>query len=197
MPSERFAELRALIGSDARRMRVLELVRELALSDCWVAAGFVRNCVWDRLHGRTPSPLPQDIDVIWFEPTQASAERDAALELALRRRDASLAWSVKNQARMHGRNADLPYRSAGDAMRYWPETATAVGVRLDHRGAVEVAAPLGLDDLFGLIIRPTRRFEGEKHAVYLNRIRGKNWQATWPRLKIRMDLPLQSSGTAR
>jgi len=176
--------LQALMESDVRRMRVLELVRGLGLPDCWVGAGFVRNFVWDHLHRRSASPLPQDIDVVWYEPNDPAPERDAALELALLRRDDTLAWSVKNQARMHRRNADKPYCSALDAMRHWPETATAVGVRLDDRGGVELAAPFGLDDLFDLIVRPTPRFTAEKHPVYLERICAKNWQAVWPGLKI-------------
>jgi hypothetical protein len=179
-----FAELRALIAADHARMRVLTLVRTLALPDCWVAAGFVRSRVWDHLHGRPTSPLPPDIDVIWFDADQAGAERDAALEQALRASESALDWSVKNQARMHGRNADQPYRSAAHAMAYWPETATAVGARLADDGAIEIAAPFGLEDLFGLVVRPTPRFQTIKHDVYLDRVRAKQWQATWPRLAI-------------
>jgi len=180
----RLTELQALIAADRARMGVLKQVRELGLPDCWVAAGFVRNAVWDHLHGFSASPLPQDIDVIWFDPADATPERDAVLEGALRNLDRTLAWSVKNQARMHARNADLPYRSATDAMRHWPETATAVGVRLAPGGAIDVAAPYGLDDLFQMVVRPTGRFLGEKHPVYLERIRAKRWQATWPGLTI-------------
>jgi hypothetical protein len=165
-------------------MRVLDAVRGLGLPDCWVAAGFVRNCVWDHLHGYATSPLSRDIDVIWFDSAACDAARDADLETALREQDGALAWSVKNQARMHGRNGDAPYRSATDAMRYWPETATAVGVRLDARGGIEVAAPFGLDDLFGLVVRPTQRFAAEKHAMYLERIRSKRWERVWPGLQI-------------
>jgi hypothetical protein len=181
---DRLAELRALIASDERRMRVLHAVRDLGLPDCWVAAGFVRNRVWDHLHRRATSPLPQDIDVIWFAPDACAARRDAGLEAALRKRDDTLAWSVKNQARMHVRNGDAPYRSALDAMRFWPETATAVGVRLGPRGDIDVAAPFGLDDLFGLVVRPTRRFVAEKHGVYLERVRAKHWARHWPGLRI-------------
>jgi hypothetical protein len=183
---ELITELQALIASDRARMRILCFVRDLGLPDCWVAAGFVRNCVWDSLHQHSTSPLPQDIDVIWYDPGQSTTARDLFLETVLRGRDSTLAWSVKNQARMHERNADRPYRSATDAMRYWPETATAVGVRLGPQGVIEVAAPFGLDDLFELIVRPTERFVSEKHPVYLDRIRSKNWQATWPRLTIEM-----------
>jgi hypothetical protein len=181
---DRSAALRTLIASDRQRMRVLGVVRDLGLPDCWVAAGFVRNCVWDHLHGRAVSPLQGDIDVIWFEPTACDATRDAGLETALRDRDGTLAWSVKNQARMHGRNGDAPYRSATDAMRHWPETATAVGVRLDARGGIEVAAPFGLDDLFDLVVRPTQRFIAEKHTIYLERVLSKQWEQTWPSLQI-------------
>jgi uncharacterized protein len=184
---DRLAELRTLIASDGPRMRVLRIVRDLGLPDCWVAAGFVRNCVWDHLHGRATSPLPQDIDVVWFDRAGCDAARDAGLEAALRDRDGTLAWSIKNQARMHERNDDGPYRSATDAMRYWPETATAVGVRRGQRGEIEVAAPLGLDDLFGLIVRPAGRFVADKRAVYLARIHSKDWERRWPGLRI--DIP--------
>jgi hypothetical protein len=181
---DRLAELRTLVARDRQRMRVLGVVRDLGLPDCWVAAGFVRNCVWDHLHGRAASPLPRDIDVIWFDPAACAPARDAGLEAALRGRDGTLAWSVKNQARMHERNGDAPYRSATDAMRYWPETATAVGVRLDARDGIEVAAPFGLDDLFGLIVRPAGRFVVDKRAMYRERVLSKQWEQTWPGLQI-------------
>lgn len=169
-------------------MRVLALVRELGLPDCWVAAGFVRGSVWDHLHGRPPAApdrtidLDVDIDVIWHDPNDALPARDTALEALLRGRDGTLAWSVKNQARMHARNGDAPYASATDAMRHWPETATAVGVRLARDGTLDIAAPFGLDDLFGLVVRPTPRFTTDKYPLYLERLHTKDWQAAWPRL---------------
>lgn len=199
------ATLQAFIGADPARMRVLAAVRALALPDCWVAAGLVRNAVWDCLHGRTVMPLSGqvlsdlplvnlagaapaqsagDIDVIWFDRQHASAADDAALEDRLRQAEHHLAWSVKNQARMHERNGDAPYCSAADAMRYWPETATAVGVRLGADNVIEVAAPLGLDDLFDLIVRPTERFQGAKLPLYQQRVRAKAWHHTWPLLRI-------------
>ena len=183
---DRHTALRALIAGDAARMRVLALVRELGLPDCWVAAGFVRSSVWDHLHGRPPTSPSRhanvDVDVIWHDPHDALPARDAAPEALLRRRDGTLAWSVKNQARMHARNGDAPYASATDAMRHWPETATAVGVRLDAQGDVDIAAPFGLHDLFDLVVRPTPRFMTDKYPLYLERLRAKDWQAAWPRL---------------
>ncbi|VEE15004.1 nucleotidyltransferase family protein [Ectopseudomonas mendocina] len=178
------ARLQTLIANDPRRLRILQQVRGLDLPDCWVAAGFVRSAVWDHLHQYTPSPLPEDIDVIWFDRSQLCPARDAELETILRQQDESLQWSVKNQARMHLRNDDAPYASATEAMRYWPETATAVAVRLDGQDRLEVAAPLGLDDLFDLVVRPAGRFKDEKQPIYQQRLRDKNWLATWPKLKV-------------
>jgi len=177
-------QLKTLIACDRERMRILRLVREVNLPDCWVAAGFVRSLVWDRKHARTHSPLPPDIDVIWFDKSRASPEIDARIETRLQQLDPTLNWSVKNQARMHVRNSDQLYTSAVDAMRSWPETATAVAARLSIDDILEVVAPLGTDDLFNLIVRPTPRFEKEKRLIYLRRLSEKNWQATWPRLNI-------------
>ena len=85
--------------------------------------------MWDYLHGRPASPINGDVDVIWFLPEQANPAEDRRLEAFLRASEPSMKWSVKNQARMHSRNGDARYISAVEAMRYWPETATAVAAR--------------------------------------------------------------------
>lgn len=178
------SQVQTIIAADPVRWQILRLVQELELPDCWVAAGFVRSAIWNHLHQRSTSPLPPDIDVIWFDSERTSPDLDTHIEAALRRKDQTIDWSVKNQARMHLRNDDSPYSSAVDAMTHWPETATAVAVRLGVEGVVEVTAPLGLDDLFNLVVRPTAKFQADKRQVYLNRLRSKNWLTTWPNLKI-------------
>lgn len=176
-------QIRRIVQADPVRWHLLGLVRALRLPDCWIGAGFVRNAVWDHLHQRPSSPLSGDVDVIWYDPRQADAVEDKKHEAALRTLASAISWSVKNQARMHVRNGDAPYTSATDAMRYWPETATAVAVRRNDQDACDVAAPFGVDDLLGLILRPTPRFAGEQRHIYEQRLRSKRWVDTWPRLK--------------
>lgn len=189
--------VQAIISNDAVRWRLLEIVRSLKLPDCWVGAGFVRNAVWDYLHGRDSSPVSTDVDVIWFDAGRCTAEKDEALEAVLRGLDPTVMWSVKNQARMHVQNGDEPYLSATDAMRYWPETATAVAVRLREEGTCEIAAPLGLDDLFELIVRPAGRFATEKATIYQDRFKSKNWMKIWPLLTlVPVMLPATPAGKA-
>jgi len=83
---------------------------------------------------------------------------------------------------MHVRNSDSPYQSATDAMRNWPETATVVAARRSGRDQIEIASPLGLDDLFNLVLRPTQRFMAEKLAIYEERVSAKAWMTEWPLL---------------
>ncbi len=175
--------IEAILRSDPIRWHLLGVVAELALPDCWIGAGFVRNAVWDSLHGRAPGPLLGDVDVIWFDPDQSDPDHDRNIEETLRAAAPSFDWSVKNQARMHIRNGDAPYLSATDAMRYWPETATAVAARRHNSGRCEIANPLGLDDLFNLILRPTTRFVVEKRSIYDERAQSKAWTNAWPLLK--------------
>lgn len=133
----------AILRADPLRWWLLELVSHLDLPDCWIAAGFIRNAVWDALHGRSPQPPLSDVDVIWFDPDRIEESHDRKIEKVLRAAAPSIDWSVKNQARMHSRNSDSPYRSATDAMRYWPETATAVAAR--RRGRTNSTSLAHLD----------------------------------------------------
>jgi len=65
-------------------MRILSLVQSLDLPDSWVAAGFIRNAVWDHLHGRSPTPPGGHVDVIWFIPVHIDPAEDLRQEGRLR-----------------------------------------------------------------------------------------------------------------
>ena len=93
---------------------------------------------------------------------------------------------IKNQARMHLRNDDAPYGSSAVALAHWLETPTAVAVRLNDGGRLELLAPLGTGDLLGLVIRPTPHARARKHrlAAYRARLEAKNWPARWPKLRV-------------
>jgi hypothetical protein len=45
----------------------LRLVRSLQLPQCYIAAGYIRNYVWDRLHGYPGRGRHNDIDVVYFD----------------------------------------------------------------------------------------------------------------------------------
>ena len=180
--------LKKLMMADPSRWEVLDIVRSLDLADCWIGAGFVRDSVWDNLHERIPGGLTADIDVIWFDSDDSNPAKDRALEVELYRIRPDLNWSVKNQARMNERNGDADYRSVTDAMRFWPETATAVAVRRGSQDKFEIAAPFGLDDLFELRLTAAGRFASEKQSVFLERLEQKQWLQRYPKLQITENL---------
>lgn len=170
------------LETDTERLGLLRILAELRLPDAWLAAGFVRNLVWDRLHGHaTPTPLA-DLDVIYFDATDCRPERDRALEAELTLKAPGWPWSVKNQARMHRRNDDAPYASSLDAMRFWVEVETALAARLTETGQVEVVSPFAQDGLFALhlTLNPRR----PRPAAFRQRLTTKGWLARWPRLQV-------------
>lgn len=177
------ADLRSIILQHPLRRHALQRVESLDLPDCWIGAGFVRDTIWDHLHGRSVAMPTGDVDIIWFDRARSHARHDRAIEAVLQGREPGMAWSVKNQARMHLRNDDPPYDHVADAMRFWPETATAVAVRLSG-DALEINAPLGLDDLFGLLLRPTPCFASARRAIFDQRIADKKWLTRYPRVRI-------------
>ncbi|WP_114945952.1 nucleotidyltransferase family protein [Microvirga calopogonii] len=184
-PLRTIADIEHLLEAHADLHALLSHVDRLSLSDGWIGAGFIRNTVWDVLHGRIVDVSRlNDVDVIFFDPRDASRELESDMERRLRDIAPGTIWSVKNQARMHRRNGDRPYRDTFDAVAHWPETATAIAAR-SIDGKVEVMAPHGIQDLLNLIVRPTPAFE-HKMGVYRERVSSKDWPTRWPKLTMLM-----------
>ena len=186
MFNDRAKTLVELIGICPAMVAALAVVRALGLPDCWIAAGFLRNRVWDHLHGHgVPTPL-NDIDVVYFDPERQEKTIEKRLEARLKAALPGEPWSVKNQARMADVNGDPPYRNSAHALEHWCETPTPIGARLTADDRIELLAPLGLDDLFDLIVRPTPH--ALKHPAklrqYRERMAKKNWPRLWPRIKV-------------
>ncbi|WP_233252343.1 nucleotidyltransferase family protein [Saccharospirillum sp. MSK14-1] len=171
----------AWLRADRYRMALLQTAAQTKRPDWCLAAGFVRNLVWDRLHGyQTPTPLT-DVDLIYFDRRETREPVDRALEARLNAMQAA-PWSVKNQARMHQRNGDAPYQSTADAMSYWVEVETAVGVRLNDSGEIEFLAPFGLKSLMdGCLSLNQKR---PKPEAFAQRQTAKSWLNQWPLLKV-------------
>ncbi|MEK4628556.1 nucleotidyltransferase family protein [Solibacillus sp. FSL R7-0682] len=175
-----------LISKDKWMMDILMTVKSLDLPDWWVCAGFVRSKIWDTLHNyskRTPIP---DIDVIYFDPLKLDEAEEKTLENKLKIQTPNIPWSVKNEARMHIRNNMSPYTSSIDAMSKFPETATALGVKLDENNKVILAAPCGIADVVNLEVKPTPYFTNcpERMGIYETRLLQKNWQSIWPKINV-------------
>ena len=168
-------------------MRALRAARAVDAPEWLIGAGVVRECVWAHLHG-IAQPLPRDIDLAFFDPASLGREREREVHAALSDRAPELPWEVTNQAGVHlwypqrfGVEVE-PLTSSAEGVATWPETATAVGVRLTDGDDIEVVAPCGLDDLFGLVWRHNPRRATAEH--YRERLEAKQIAARWPRVRI-------------
>ncbi|XXM72463.1 nucleotidyltransferase family protein [Lysinibacillus sphaericus] len=175
-----------LIQSDEKMMEILRAASRLNLPDWWICAGFVRSKIWDELHGfanRTETP---DVDVIYFDESSLEEETEKRLEAALRDMLPEVPWSVKNEARMHVVNDLSPYESSEDAISKFPETATALGAKLDSNQHLILTAPWGVDDVLNMEVRPTPYFNEthQRAVIYEERITKKNWKSIWPEIKV-------------
>ena len=151
------------LQADPDMMTVLAIIRDLDLADAWLAAGAVRNFIWNLLSGRSG-----------FD--------------ARKKKFPQYAWEVKNQVYMHQHSpGTAPYKSACDAVSKYPERCTALAVHLRKDGQLELFLPYGTKDIEDFIVQPTPHFlaSPERLAVYTERMKKKNWQSKWPQLEVR------------
>lgn len=172
--------LERLLRKDPFRMEVLKLVASLELPDCYIAAGFVRNLVWDYLHGYPSSKL-NDIDVVYFNSNETDNDDCQKFETILHHKSPDINWQVKNQGLMHLRNKDRPYENSTDAMTFWPEKETAIGVRLSGDGQIYINAPFGIESLFRCEITFNPKTDKK---IFLKRLESKQWLKLWPDLRV-------------
>ncbi|WP_394405927.1 nucleotidyltransferase family protein [Streptococcus sp. 20-1249] len=171
---------------DADVQQILQIIKHLHLKDSWLCAGSVRNFIWNVLSDKPGFDRETDVDVIFYDPA-ISYEETCQLENELRRAFPQYCWELKNQVYMHVHNPNtLPYTDSRDAMSKYPETCTAIGLRLDENNGLELFAPYGLQVIEAFRVEPTPHFlaDKERRQVYNARLKKKNWIEKWPNLKI-------------
>ena len=182
------ARLVKIVRADADLMHVLTTVRGLGLPDWRVFSGAVYQSVWNAVTGRPVGYGRKDFDLGYFDPDTSWDAEDviikrvaAAFEEPFRSE-----VEVRNQARVplwfpaHFGEPYAPIANTDEALERFVAPAFAIGVRLEADGEISVAAPLGLSDLFDLVLRPNP-----------NRGVAKDWArvvekrlALWPELQV-------------
>jgi uncharacterized protein len=194
-PDDATARLEAIVRSTGWLMAVLRAARAVDPPDWLVGAGALRTAVWDRLHGHESPPALKDVDLVYFDAEDLSPELEERIATGLRDLLPGVPWDVKNQAAVHlwyprafGFEVE-PLRSSADGVATWPETATAVAVRLTADDRLDICAPCGLNDLLGLVHRRNPRRVSV--AEYERRLQSKRIAERWPRARI---VPARATG---
>jgi uncharacterized protein len=184
---ETLNNLRVALAQNHWLDEILGRFDEIALPDSWLVAGCIAQTIWN-LRCRQPAEFGlKDVDLIYFDQRDLSAETEASHERRLRDLflGLPLELDVKNEARVHLWYKDRfgyaikPYSSSADAIATFPTTATSIEIRR-VLGIFECCAPFGLDDLFGLVVRPNKR--QVTRAIY--EAKTDRWRSIWRCLTI-------------
>lgn len=183
--TDRIQELQDIIFQDADLLKILLCLHQINPS-AYIAAGAIRNSVWSYLHEQSYSLEQGDIDIIYFDQYDNN-HNELSIEKALKIEFQNIQWDVINQATVHTwyktehGNAIEPLTSIFQALSFWPETATAIAIRLNASGHLECIALFGLDDLLDLKLRRNKTLVS--HQVFLQRIYSKKFLKKWPNLQ--------------
>jgi hypothetical protein len=177
-----------VISSSSVLMRALRAARTVDPPDWLIGAGVIRDRVWNHLHGLAQPEPSKDVDLAFFNPLCLESQHESKVQRVVTAEAPDFAWDVTNQAAVHlwyprvfGVEVD-PLTSSADGVATWPETASAVAVRLHADDSIQVVAPHGLDDLFGLICRRNpRRVTSEQYRRRVERLRIAE---RWPNVQI-------------
>ena len=171
-------------------MEILRQVRDLNLPDWYVAAGAIRNTVWNYLHGYPTQLNHNDVDVVYFDSNDMQGNKESLYETQLKKINPTLDWEVVNQARAHLFKQSInrirpPAKSSCEAISYWSEIPTCTGIRLEQDNSLTICSPYGLSDLMNLIVRPIPEPQRDL-ILYKKRLTEKRWSEIWPKLDIIM-----------
>lgn len=166
---------------------VIEVGDVLNLDNYYIGAGCLTQTVWNSIYDRPYDYGIKDIDIVYFDE-DISFEAENLIIKKAREQFSGIDFEIdiKNQARVHiwykekFGNEISPYTDLEEAIRSWPTTATAIGIRKKKTEGIEIYAPFGLEDLLSGVVRANKKQITEE--IFYNKV--KTWQKKWPELEI-------------
>jgi uncharacterized protein len=177
-------QLISLVRQNVFIMQVIDKIPELNLPNCYVAGACIAQTVWNLAHHKEPHAHIKDIDLVYFDTDLSEdKEQQARAQVRSHFKDFPLEVDAINEARVHLWYKDSfgydikPYTSTEEAIKTFPITAGVLGVRKENAD-YKVFAPLGLEDMFNLIVRANKKQITKD--IYEAKL--KRWQPCWPTL---------------
>ena len=183
--TEQIVILEKILMKNEDLISILKVLESIGIDNCYVGAGSINQTVFNYYHGYQINYGIKDYDIVYFDEDLSYEKEDKVIkEIKNKPGILSDMVDIKNEARVHlwynekYQTKREPYSSVEDAIASWGATITCVGVRMKN-GKLEVYAPYGLEDIFGMIIRPVKKdFSKEMYDE-----RAIRWQRKWPMLK--------------
>lgn len=178
--------LQEILFKNDKLKKVLEILSKSKLKNYYVAAGCINQTVFNYYHDYEVDFGIEDFDIVYFDQDLSYEKEDEIIKyVSDLLKDVSIKLDIKNEARVHlwygekyGKDI-RPYESVEDAISTCGTSIACIGVRLEDDKLL-VCCPYGLNDLFGMTIRPIKRqFTKEQYLLKI-----KKWQSKWPLLKV-------------
>lgn len=183
--NEQLEILDKILRNNTKLMKILDILENDGIDNYYVGAGCINQTVFNYFHGNVIDYGINDYDIVYYDNDTSYESEDAVikrLENKFNKLDVNV--DIKNQARVYiwyyekyGIKKE-PCVSVEDAISKWVATITCVGVRLEKEKLV-VYAPYGLNDIFGMIIRPVK--QDCSKDIYNDK--ALKWMKKWPLLK--------------
>jgi len=180
--------LKKILSKNNVFTKTLKLLNKINLPNWYIGGGAIPQIVWNHYHGLDLNHGILDFDIVYFDKTNFSKRAEQKREKEIRNKfpNCPVKLDVVNEARTHlwyeqdfGKKIK-PYTCTEEAIYSFRTTASAVGITLNQNNKLEIFAPHGLTDLFGLVVR-ANKIQITK-AVYEKKCR--RWKKAWPKLTI-------------
>ncbi|MEZ8785586.1 hypothetical protein CWO04_23285 [Vibrio splendidus] len=158
-----------LIESVPELMETASVCNDCSIPNYYIAGGAITQIIWNDILGKPLLDKVKDFDIVYFDQNMDLSDADFE-QLIISKLTHGFPVDVKNQAIVHewypekfGQTIEA-YDKVEGGISSWL-SAFAIGFRLTLQGDVEIYAPYGLDDAFGMNVRPNKKAMTE--ASYL------------------------------
>lgn len=177
-----------IVQNDPDIAAVLAAMRTFEAPDCWLVSGALFQTVWNVLDGYPRGHGINDYDIFYFDKDTSYEAEDRWIKKA-RAHFAGTARPVelRNQARVHlwyPEKFGISYpelKDSCDGVRQFLMTPCMVAVRPVGR-AIDLFAPVGVEDVFDRILRPNPLWQGPDRPEYL--AKAERYMHDWPSLRL-------------
>jgi GrpB-like predicted nucleotidyltransferase (UPF0157 family) len=186
LEKDKVSELVKILSKNNVVMDILKKAPTLEMKNWYLGAGCISQTVWNYKFGFDLNNGINDYDLVYFDESDTSYEAEDKYIQEGKKLFGDVPVEIRNQARVHlwykshfGGEIE-PYESVEDAIRTWPTTSNAIGIRIDENENFKIFSPFGLSDLMGLIVRANKIKITEE--IYMKKV--DRWTKVWPNLVV-------------
>ena len=182
-------EFLSIIRTNPGVAAVIDRMRTFDAPDLWLVSGCLFQTVWNVLERKPLEHGILDYDLFYFDPNTSYEAEDAWIKRAAAHfAPTNRRVELRNQARVHlwyrdKFKVDYPQlKSACDGIDHFLFPACMVGIRPRNDGELDLYAPLGLDDVFGRVLRGNPLWPQPRDERFWSKVR--RYQSAWPSVTV-------------